>query len=84
MDNMSTARYEDSFDVKLGASVRRLIDFKHPESSLSILPTGNVGHMNSPFYKDQVEMYLNGEYREQWLNLADVKKFDHQVLTLTP
>lgn len=84
VDNMSTARYEDSFKVKLGASVRRLIDYKDPVRSLGVLPTGNVGHFNSPFYDDQANMFLNGQYRPQWLSLEDVKKNNHQTLTLKP
>ncbi len=84
VDNMSTARYEDSFNVKLGPSVRRLIDFKRPEQSLGVLPTGNVGHVNSPFYQDQVQLFLDGGYREQWLDLKDVKAHDHKVLKLIP
>ncbi len=84
VDNMSTSRYEDSFDVKLGPSVRRLIDFKKPETSMGILPTGNVGHINSPYYQDQVELFLNGQYREQWMDLKDVKAHDHQILKLSP
>jgi len=84
VDNMTTARYENTFNVKLGPSVRRLIDFKRPEISFGVLPTGNVGHINSPFYKDQVELYLRGDYREQWLELKDIKAKDHQVLKLLP
>jgi penicillin amidase len=84
VDNMSTARYEDSFNVKLGASVRRLIDFKDPTMSYGILPTGNVGHFNSPFYKDQVKMFLNGNYRAQWLSVEDAKKHPHESLILKP
>lgn len=84
VDNMSTSRYNDSFNVKLGASVRRLIDFKDPAHSLGILPTGNVGHFNSPFYKDQVYLFINGHYREQWLDMKAVKENPHTVLTLKP
>jgi len=84
VDNMSSARYEDSFDVKLGASTRRLIDFRDPGMSYGILPTGNVGHFNSPFYSDQVEMFINGSYRAQWLNIEDAKKHPHEILILKP
>ena len=84
VDNMSTARYEDSFAVKLGPSVRRLIDFKKPELSFGILPTGNVGHVNSPFYDDQVDLFLNGQYREQWMDLKEVKAHDYKTLKLFP
>jgi penicillin amidase len=84
VDNMSTARYEDSFKVKLGASVRRLIDYKDATTSFGVLPTGNVGHFNSPYYDDQAQMFMNGQYRPQWLSLDDVKKNDHKTLTLKP
>ena len=84
INNMSIARYKDHFDVKLGASVRRLIDFSRPEISKGILPTGNVGHFNSPFYKDQVSLFIGGKYRPQWMSLADVKKHKHSILKLRP
>lgn len=84
VDNMSTARYEDSFNVKLGASVRRLIDFKEPEKSFGVLPTGNIGHYNSPHYADQVKMFLDGKYRSQFLDIEMVKRRKHQFLKLKP
>lgn len=84
VDNMSTARYEDSFNVLLGASVRRLIDFKDPSVSFGVLPTGNVGHFNSEFYADQVEMFLAGKYREQWLDLTQMRQNPHHTLKLMP
>lgn len=84
VDNMSSPRYNDSFNVKLGPSVRRIVDMAKPSQSLGVLPTGNVGHFNSPFYKDQFEMFLNGEYRDQWMNIEDVKKHPHQTLQLIP
>ncbi len=84
VDNMSSPRYNDSFQVKLGPSVRRVVDMAKPRNSFGILPTGNVGHFNSPFYDDQFEMFLNGEHRDQWMNLEDVKKHPHQILNLYP
>ncbi len=84
IDNMSTARYDDRFDVKLGPSTRRLIDLKNPNLSWGILPTGNVGHFNSPFYRDQVEMFLAGQYRPQWLDVKDVKTHRFKELRFLP
>ena len=44
-------------------STRRLINIGDPDQSYSILPSGNSGNFQSPHYNDQVEMFLNGEYR---------------------
>jgi penicillin amidase len=73
-----TSFYSNSignFNVTAGPSTRRIIDFSHPEISWGILPTGNSGHILSPFYSNQVKLFLKGEYREQLLDLpADSKK----------
>lgn len=52
------------YKVKWGPSTRRLIDYADAgSSSLSILPAGNSGNFLSPYYSNQAEMYLRGEYR---------------------
>jgi penicillin amidase len=84
VDNMSTARYDDRFHTKLGPSTRRLIDYKDPVRSWGILPTGNSGHLLSPFYKDQAQAFLNGQYRPQYLSIEDVRKKAHHLLKLLP
>ncbi len=61
----------DGFKVKAGPSTRKIIDFDHPENSWGILPVGNSGHLLSPFYKDQVELFLAGKYRSLSLDLKD-------------
>ncbi|PIP93339.1 MAG: hypothetical protein COV37_15305 [Bdellovibrio sp. CG11_big_fil_rev_8_21_14_0_20_39_38] len=84
IDNMSYRRYEDSFDVKLGPSTRRLIDMAEPERSWGILPTGNSGLFNSPHFDDQTPLYLKGKYRRQLLDIADIKKSGFNLLKLKP
>jgi penicillin G amidase len=84
IDNMSTARYLDTFEVRLGPSSRRLIDMQNPSYSLNILPTGNSGQILSPYNKNQADLFLKGKYRPQWMNLEDVKRYPHKVLKLNP
>ena len=62
----------DGFKVKAGPSTRRIIDFAVPEKSWGILPVGNSGHILSPFYDDQVELFAKGKFREEWLDEADI------------
>lgn len=71
VNNQKVSSYKDGFQVKAGPSTRRIIDFSHPEKSWGILPAGNSGHLMSPFYSNQVQKFLGGQYREQLLDPKD-------------
>jgi penicillin amidase len=73
INNFGTKRTSDDFSVRLGPATRRIIDFKDPETSWGILPTGNSGRLSSPFYNNQVSKYLSGNYRKQIMG-GEVKK----------
>ncbi|MFT6069217.1 MAG: penicillin amidase [Bacteriovoracaceae bacterium] len=83
IDNMSNSRADFSFSVSLGPSVRRLVDFKNPKEALSILPAGNSGNPISKFYDDQIEMFLEKDYREATMDWNKIIK-DRAPLTLIP
>ncbi len=82
VNNMSSPRFDDHYGVTLGPSTRRLIDLSDPAHSLGILPTGNSGHLESAYYKDQVQTYLDNKFRPQLLNINEIKT--NQVLELLP
>lgn len=48
-----------------GPAVRRIIDMAHPDSSWSVLPTGQSGNVLSPHFDDQAKLYHYGRYRKQ-------------------
>lgn len=60
------------YTVNSGPSTRRIIDFSDIENSISILPTGQSGNPFSKHYKDQAEMYNNGEFRKMKLNKEEI------------
>jgi penicillin G amidase len=62
-------------------STRRIIDCGAPDRSQSILPTGNSGNFLSPYYKDQVHMYVTGKYRP--MVFTDEQLADEKAHTLT-
>ncbi|WP_444660304.1 penicillin acylase family protein [Flavobacterium columnare] len=64
---------EDHYDISAGPSTRRIIDFADIENSLSILPTGQSGNPMSKHYKDQAQMYINGQFRKMLLNKKEIK-----------
>lgn len=71
------------YNVTAGPSTRRIIDFSDIENSISILPTGQSGNPFSEHYKDQSEMYNNGEFRKMKLNKEEIIK-SATKLTITP
>ncbi|MCV6629297.1 MAG: penicillin acylase family protein [Flavobacteriaceae bacterium] len=71
------------YKVKSGPSTRRVVDFSDVENSFAILPTGNSGNIFSPYYKDQSQKYLNGEYVKMKLNQEDIHS-TKQILKLKP
>ncbi|MEM1258151.1 MAG: penicillin acylase family protein [Bacteroidota bacterium] len=65
-------------------STRRIVDFSDIENSISILPTGQSGNPLSKHYKDQAEMYVNGEFRKMMMNGEEIKSTSDDVLIFSP
>jgi penicillin amidase len=51
------------YHVSSGPAVRMIVDFADVGGALNITPTGQSGNFRSPYYKDQAELFVNGEYR---------------------
>ncbi len=75
----STGYYKTSS----GPSTRRIIDFSDVENSISILPTGQSGNPFSKHYKDQAQMYVNGEFRKMMMNREEIEK-GKEILIFSP
>ena len=61
------------YETKAGPSSRRVINLKDiDKDSWSILPTGQSGNVLSSFYKDQAEMFVNGEFRKQLMGKEEI------------
>ncbi len=70
------------FKVVAGASTRRIIDFAKPQKSWGINPIGISEHILSPFYKDELQMFIKGQYRPQLMDIEDIEKSQKHELTL--
>ncbi len=51
--------------IFFGSQMRTMIDFADVEHGLNITPVGQSGHLLSPHYDDQAELYGKREFREQ-------------------
>lgn len=81
VSNQKVTSFKGDFEVKAGPSTRRIINFAHPERSWGILPAGNSGHVMSPFFKDQVERFLEGKYRPQLLEVSSEEIYSKMTFT---
>src|SRR5699024_8702938 len=55
--------WNDPFNMILGPSIRRIIDFSNPEYTLSIITDGQSERPFSTYYGDQTDNWLNGQYK---------------------
>ncbi len=62
------------------ASYRMVIDFSDFSNSKAVMPPGQSGHVGSEHYKDQVEMWLNGQLRPMLWTREQVMAFSEEVL----
>ncbi len=84
INNNKMSSLGSDFNVRAGPSTRRVIDFASPEKSYGINPIGISGHILSPFYKDQVPLFLKGKYRAQLMNESDIQAAKTHELVLRP
>lgn len=62
--NNGQYKWEEPFKMTLGPSMRRIVDFSHIGSTQTILTTGQSGNPLSQHYGDQIELWLNGQYKQ--------------------
>ena len=55
------------YTVTFGPAMRRIIDFAHPDSSWSVLPAGQSGIALSKHYADQLDLFVNAKFRNQFM-----------------
>jgi len=72
------------YPVTYGPAMRILINLGDIENGISVLPTGQSGHVRSPHYIDQNRMHINGEFRPMMMNKDIIEKTCTNILTFKP
>ena len=73
------------YDQIVGPSMRRIVDFSDLNRTQMILPTGESGLPNSPHYRDQASLYMEGNYRTTAFDEASIRtREDFKRLLLLP
>lgn len=82
--NKGEYNFSKPYAVNSGASMRTIVDLSQPEVSLSVIPGGQSGQPFSPHYKDQVALWLKGEYRRVSMAPMIAREDSKEVLRLKP
>ncbi len=80
--NNGQYNWEKPFEMVLGPSIRRIVDFSDMSKSYSVLSTGQSGNPLSRHYGDQIELWLEGNYRELYQDstLFEIQQPDKMIL----
>jgi penicillin amidase len=65
--------------VFFGSQMRTMVDFSDVENGVNITPVGQSGHLISPHYDDQAELYAQRKFRAQTLSIQ--KNWRQLILT---
>ncbi len=76
--------WDKPFEMILGPSVRRIVDFSDLSKTKSVLPTGQSGNPLSSHFGDQTELWLNAQYRTFYQDSSFFDQADFETMRLLP
>ena len=76
--------WNNPYEMILGPSIRRIVDFSDMTRTLSIMPTGQSGNPLSQYYGDQTESWLNGQYKFLYQDSTFFNETQFRTMQLTP
>lgn len=82
--NNTEYSWHDPYELTVGASIRRIVDFSTPSRSQTILPTGQSGNPFSAHYGDQTNLWLDGNYRYVYHDSTFFRASNYQSMKLVP
>ncbi|RNC85934.1 MAG: penicillin acylase family protein [Balneola sp.] len=82
--NNGQYKWDSPFEMVLGPSVRRVIDFSDLSSTKSVIPTGQSGNPLSSHFGDQTQMWLDGLYRDFFQDSTLFREAELRTMKLIP
>jgi penicillin amidase len=82
--NNGEYRFTAPYEMTLGPSMRKIIDFADVNGALSVIPSGQSGQPLHDHYSDQMPLWKNGEYHPLPIGEDAVVKISKNILYLTP
>lgn len=72
------------YEMVLGPSMRKIVDFADVNNALSVIPSGQSGQPMHDHYSDQTPLWKNGEYHTLPLEEGSVASISKKILYLIP
>ena len=63
---------------------RMIVDLSNFDNSMTVLPTGQSGHVMSKYYDDQVENWIQNNMLPQYFGREVIEASKESVMYLTP
>lgn len=82
--NNGEYRFTHPYEMVLGPSMRKIIDFADVDGALSVIPSGQSGQPLHEHYTDQTPLWRNGEYHTLPISSDAVARISRNILYLTP
>ena len=82
--NNGEYNWNDPYEMVLGPSIRRIIDFSDLSKTWSINSTGQSGNPLSQYYGDQTESWLNGQYKFLYQDSTFFDENQFKTMTFIP
>ena len=64
--------------------MRMIVDLSNFDNSMTVLPTGQSGHVMSKHYDDQVENWIQNNMLPQYFGREVIEASKESVMYLTP
>ncbi len=82
--NNGQYKWNNPYEVVLGPSLRRIVDFSDMSRTESIIPTGQSEDPISAHYGDQTQRWLNGTYKYVYQDSSFFEETTHRTMQLNP
>lgn len=82
--NANGYSWDDLAKVTGHPSMRMVVDMSDFDTMMTVIPTGQSGHPNSPHYDDQMPLWQNGEFHTMWFSREAVEAAAVDTLVLQP
>ena len=82
--NKAQWKWSKPFSMVTGPSTRQIVDLSNINNSLAVIASGNSGIFTSKHYDDQIKLWLNGGYRQVYMDRKDILAHSEGTIYLIP
>ena len=82
--NMTQYSITNPFSPTMATTARTVFDLSDFSYTFSVIATGQSGQPFDPHYKDQLQIWRDGEYHRSGIAIEDMEQQNYDLLILKP